>query len=129
MIEKILKYYNTKGIDNIENESNEKAKLVYNYLDDNDLYKPFVNIVNKNHRSNMNVPFYICDGNKKIMEDFLEYMFKQNIVGLRTKTPFNYQNLNMKEPLRISLYNGISIEDVKYLINHMEQFRLFHTSS
>lgn len=129
MIEKILKYYNTKGIDKIENESNDKAKLVYEYLDNNDLYKPFVNIINKNHRSNMNIPFYICDGNKKIMEDFLEYMFKQNIVGLRTKTPFNYQELNMKEPLRISLYNGISIEDVKYLIKHMEKFRLFHTSS
>ena len=77
----------------------------------------------------MNVPFYICDGNKKVIEDFLEYMFKQNIVGLRTKTPFNYQEINMKEPLRISLYNGISIEDVKYLIKHMEKFRLFYTSS
>ena len=37
-------------------------------------------------------------------------------------TPFNYKDLVMVEPLRVSLYNGISINDTKHLINTMSEF-------
>ena len=124
VIEKLLKYYNKKGIDVIENESKLKAELMYEYLDKNDLfYKPFVNKINKIHRSYMNIPFLVCDGDEIIMEEFLEHMYDSNIVGLRTRTPFNYQDFNMREPLRVSFYNGISVEDVKYLLKRMEEFK------
>lgn len=124
VIEKLLKYYNKKGIDIIENESKLKAELMYEYLDNNDLfYKPFISKINKSHRSNMNIPFLVCDGDGIIMEEFLEHMYNSNIVGLRTKTPFKFEDFNMKEPLRVSFYNGISVEDVKYLIKRMEEFK------
>ena len=46
------------------------------------------------------------------------------IVGLRTKTPFNYQDFDMTEPLRISLYNGISVEDTIKLVSTMRDFEI-----
>ena len=124
LIDELIKYYNEKGIDKIESESIKKAELMYEYLDNNHLfYTPFVNLENKNHRSNMNIPFLVCDGDQIIMDEFLEFMYKNNIVGLRTKTPFNYKDMHMKEPLRVSFYNGISINDVKYLIKKMDEFK------
>tara|TARA_Y100000991_G_C21908494_1_gene321211 strand:- start:305 stop:607 length:303 start_codon:yes stop_codon:yes gene_type:complete len=59
-----------------------------------------------------------------IMSKFLEYCYKYNVVGLRTKTPFSYESLGIAEPLRVSLYNGITIDDVKQLINVMKMFIL-----
>ena len=56
------------------------------------------------------------------MSKFLHYCYLHNIVGLRTQTPFSYKSLDLVEPLRVSLYNGISIEDVKYLIKVMRMF-------
>ena len=66
--------------------------------------------------------FIVDNGNEETMIKFLEYCYKNNIVGLRTKTPFNYNDLGMIEPLRVSLYNGISINDTKHLINTMSEF-------
>ena len=56
------------------------------------------------------------------MSLFLDYCYQNNIVGLRTKTPFSYKDYNMIEPLRISLYNGISIEETYLLVNTMKCF-------
>ena len=61
------------------------------------------------------------------MKKFLEYCYKNNVVGLRTKTPFNYKDLGMIEPLRVSLYNGISLDDTKHLIKVMKEFVTFLT--
>ena len=87
-------------------------------LDNSHLYKPVVS--NIKARSNINIPFTIED--LDVRSCFLEYCYNNNIVGLRTKTPFNYSDFNMIEPLRISLYNGISLEDTKSLIKVMNDF-------
>ncbi len=119
LIDKLLEYYNScGGVEYFEKMSKEKAKLVYELLDNSHLYKPVVS--NIKARSNINIPFTIEDID--VRSCFLEYCYNNNIVGLRTKTPFNYSDFNMIEPLRISLYNGISLEDTKSLIKVMNDF-------
>jgi phosphoserine aminotransferase len=118
-------YINTmKTIENVNDISKEKANILYEFLDNNQIFKPVVK--DKECRSNINIPFIVGDGNEKMMEDFLEYCSKENLVGLRTQTPFSYKKLNLKEPLRISLYNGISVADVKHIVAIMKNFTLIY---
>ena len=120
IIEKILDYYidDLWGIENIETLSKTKAECVYNLMDDSLLYKPLV--TNKKVRSNINIPFII--ESEEIRDKFLEYTFMNNIVGFRTKTPFVYGDYKLIEPLRISLYNGISVKDTLHLVEVMKNF-------
>ena len=101
----------------------DKSKLVYEFLDNNNKFKPVV--LDIKSRSNINIPFIVDNGNEETMIKFLEYCYQNNIVGLRTKTPFNYKDLGMIEPLRVSLYNGISLKDTKHLIKVMSEFIKF----
>ena len=55
------------------------------------------------------------------MEKFLYFCYINNIVGLKQKH-FNYEDFEMKEPLRISLYNGVSIKDTTKLVDVMKFF-------
>ena len=121
MIDKILNYYLDKGgIEYFEKISKIKSSLVYDLLDNSKLYKPVIS--DKKIRSNINIPFIVGDGDDETRHLFLDFCYKNNIVGLRTKTPFNYKELNIIEPLRISLYNGISVEDTEKLVKVMKQF-------
>ena len=81
-------------------------------------------VENKLARSNINIPFIVGDGSSLIRSKFLHFCYMNQIVGLRTKTPFNYQDFDMTEPLRISLYNGISIEDTIKLVSTMRDFEI-----
>ena len=122
LLEIIINHYIFKmnSIKNIHDYSKEKSKLFYNFLDNNDFFHPVVS--DESCRSIVNIPFIVGDGNEIIMSKFLHYCYLHNIVGLRTKTPFSYKSLDIVEPLRVSLYNSISIEDVKYLIKVMKMF-------
>lgn len=117
--EKILQYYKSiGGLIKIEEESKKKAKLIYSIIDDETTIYQAVVSQDRPERSRMNIPFYIKD--KKIMESFLHNAYINNIVGLRTKTPFN--NTDKPEALRISLYNAISLEDTMSLYLFMKKF-------
>lgn len=121
IIDKIINYYISQGgIESIEITTKLKAELIYNFLDNSKLFRSLVK--NKKIRSNINIPFFIGDGNNQLRSMFLDFCYKNNVVGLRTKTPFNYNDFHMIEPLRISLYNGISIKDTKYIIYLMKIF-------
>ena len=104
----------------METNSKNKADLFYQYLDNNqNFYGSIVTDINK--RSRMNIPFKIGDHSKDLVIKFLKESYKENILWLRTKTPF--QNLSEIEPLRASFYNGINLIDVKYFIMFMEKFK------
>lgn len=122
LFEKILDCYfdEMKNITQMDNYNQAKAQYLYDYLDNSKLFK--CSIVDIKSRSNINIPFIVGNGNPILRCQFLDYCYKHNVIGLRTKTPFNYEDLNLLEPLRISLYNGIELEDVKYLIKIMENF-------
>ena len=121
VIDKFLTYYlNKGGIDVLENESKTKSKLVYDMLDKSNLYRPIVSDIKV--RSNINIPFVVGEGDAKTRSKFLHYCHMNHIVGLRTKTPFKYEDLNLIEPLRISLYNGVTIQDTTRLVETMTKF-------
>ena len=42
-------------------------------------------------------------------------------VGMRTKTPFSYEDMNMHEPLRVSLYNSITLKN-QHMIHLFDKF-------
>jgi len=128
LIDKILDYYiSLGGIEVMEQNSILKAKLVYDFLDQSKIFKAVVS--NLKLRSNINIPFIVANGNDEIMSLFLDYCYQNNIVGLRTKTPFSYKDYGMIEPLRISLYNGISIEETDLLVNTMKCFEEIITNN
>lgn len=65
----------------------------------------------------MNIPFVVNN-----MDKFLQYCFENNLVGLRTKTPFDFNKLNMSEPLRISLYNGITLSETDKICDILKNY-------
>ena len=83
--------------------------MVYDFLDNSKVFSPKIKDIVL--RSNINIPFTL-----EKEEDFLKYCYQNNIVGLKTENPFN------KNLLRISLYNGITIENVNTLIKTMQQY-------
>ncbi len=116
--ERILRFYKKiGGIQVLENQNTIKSNIIYNILDDDNIYEPVVS-KGRSERSRMNIPFYIK--NKDVMELFVHNAFKNNIVGLKTKTPFT--DPNKPEQLRISLYNSVTIEDTQYLASFMINF-------
>ena len=75
--------------------------------------------MDKTSRSNINIPFTVGDNSKETISKFLHFCFINNIVGLKTITPFKSNRI---EPLRISLYNGITIEETEHFIQVMKEF-------
>ena len=90
LLEHILDSYisDFENIENMNKNTLDKSKLVYEFLDNNNKFKPVV--LDLRSRSNINIPFIVDNGNEETMIKFLEYCYQNNIVGLRTKTPFKF---------------------------------------
>ena len=97
------------GVEEIEKKNREKAKLLYNEIDNNDAFHGFVE---NSSRSNMNVTFGIS--NYYNSEKFDEMCLKNNIHGIK-----GHRSVG---GYRVSLYNAISIDSVKVLIEVMQRF-------
>mgnify|MGYP001186536140 CR=1 FL=1 len=121
--DKILKYYKKiGGIKELEEISKKKAEIIYSILDSEEMYQPLINNLDL-RRSRMNIPFYLK--NKENTKLFLDNAFINNIVGFKTKTPFS--DPENPDPLRISLYNPITLEDTVTLAVFMKEFaKLFY---
>lgn len=93
----------------IEINNRKKAKLLYDYIDNSNL---FTSNVNKNDRSLMNIPFLLPndDLNKKFIEEALED-------GLVTLS--GHRSVG---GMRASIYNAMPYEGVKKLVDFMEKF-------
>ena len=107
---KVFKYLKKLGgfeVMKVRNE--EKAKILYDYLDSSKLFN---GTVVKEDRSLMNVPF--ITGNKELDDKFIKEAKKvgiENIRGHRTVGG-----------MRASIYNAMPIEGVKYLVEFMKKF-------
>ena len=125
MIDKLLEYYGESGsIDNIHQKTIQKGKIIYDFLDSSILFKPCVK--EKDIRSNINIPFIVNNGCIETRNKFLHFCYMNNLVGLRTKTPFSYESMNLIEPLRINLYNGVSLEETKSVVTILEKFETLY---
>ena len=97
------------GLEVMKVRNEEKAKILYDYLDSSKLFN---GTVVKEDRSLMNVPF--ITGNKELDDKFIKEAKKvgiENIRGHRTVGG-----------MRASIYNAMSIEGVKYLVEFMKKF-------
>lgn len=97
------------GLEVMKVRNEEKAKILYDYLDSSKLFN---GTVVKADRSLMNVPF--ITGNKELDDKFIKEAKKvgiENIRGHRTVGG-----------MRASIYNAMPIEGVKYLVEFMKKF-------
>lgn len=109
---KVFKYLKELGgLEAMKIRNEEKAKILYDYLDSSKLFK---GTVVKEDRSLMNVPF--ITGNKDLDAKFVKEAKEagiENIKGHRTVGG-----------MRASIYNAMPIEGVKYLVEFMKKFEL-----
>ena len=98
------------GIEVIEKKNIEKAKLLYNEIDNNDAFYGFVD---KSDRSIMNVTFGIHNNyDSEEFDNICSNNFIHGIKGHRSVGGY-----------RVSLYNAISIDSVRVLVNIMKEFK------
>lgn len=103
------------GLKEIQKVNEEKARLLYDEIDRN---KMFVGTVDKDSRSIMNVCFVMAEEFKDKEADFLKYAQDHGMVGIK-----GHRDVG---GFRASIYNALSIESVKALIECMHKFEKHH---
>ena len=100
---------NLGGVSAIQKINEEKAKLLYDFIDNSKLYK---NSVNKKDRSIMNVTF-VCP-TEELNAKFVKEASENGIVSIKGH--------RLVGGMRASIYNAMPIEGVKALIEFMKKF-------
>jgi phosphoserine aminotransferase len=106
----MLRWTKEKGIENIEKENRKKAELLYDALDTSSIFSPHVK--EHLHRSMMNVCF--TAKTPEIEKSFLALCEKNNITGVK-----GHRSVG---GFRASLYNAVTFEAVKRLVELMKEF-------
>jgi phosphoserine aminotransferase len=101
------------GLNAIEKINNEKATLLYNALDTNDLFQTHVV---KEDRSKMNVCFTLKNSDHEQL--FQEFAKENGIVGIKGH--------RLSGGFRASLYNALPLSSVEYLVELMQSFSQKH---
>lgn len=99
------------GIEAIEKMNVEKAKLLYDFLDNTDFY---TNAVPEGSRSMMNVTFTTPN----------EELDAACVKGAAAEGLVNLKGHRLVGGLRASIYNSMSIEGVKKLVEYLSKFEL-----
>ncbi|MBE7081734.1 MAG: 3-phosphoserine/phosphohydroxythreonine transaminase [Clostridiales bacterium] len=99
------------GVPVMQKINEEKAKLLYGFIDNSSFYK---NKVAVKDRSIMNVPF--ITPNEELDAKFVSEATKNGLVSLKGH--------RLAGGMRASIYNAMPIEGVKALIDFMKKFEL-----
>mgnify|MGYP001096217830 CR=1 FL=1 len=97
------------GVAEIAKRNQEKAQLLYQYIDNSGFY---YNKVLPEQRSVMNVPFWLKD--ESLNADFLAQAEQQGLLALKGH--------RMVGGMRASIYNAMPLEGVKALVAFMDKF-------
>lgn len=100
---------NIGSLDNMKKINEEKAALIYDFLDSSKIFKA---TVNKEDRSIMNIPF--ITGNAELDAKFVREAQSNNIVNIK-----GHRSVG---GMRASIYNAMPIDGVKALVGFMEKF-------
>ena len=103
----------TGGLEAREKKNQEKAAILYDFLDSSSFYKPYVD---KGSRSLMNVTFRTPSD--ELDAEFLEGAKKYKFTNLK-----GHRSVG---GLRASIYNAMPIEGVKALVAYMKEFEEAH---
>lgn len=99
------------GVKAIEKINNEKAKMLYDFIDNSDFYK---NPVEKSVRSIMNVPFTTPNAD----------LDAACVKGAEANGLLSLKGHRLVGGLRASIYNAMPIEGVKALIDYLKKFEM-----
>lgn len=97
------------GIPAMEEAANKKSALLYEYIDNSNLFQ---GTAAKEDRSKMNVTFVAKDSATE--KSFLDYAKQQQIYGIK-----GHRSVG---GFRASLYNAVTMKSVKYLVEKMKNF-------
>jgi phosphoserine aminotransferase len=101
------------GLVSMEKKNIEKAKLLYDFLDQSSFFR---NPVAKEDRSRMNVPFTLKD--KSLDEAFLKGAAARGLAQLK-----GHRSVG---GMRASIYNAMPLEGVRALVDYMREFEKTH---
>lgn len=108
-----LKWYKQLGgVKVIEKMNIDKAKILYDEIDRNKLFVGTVK--DAEDRSIMNVTFVMKEEYKELENNFLDLAKSKGIVGIK-----GHRSVG---GFRASLYNALSIDSVKVLVDAMKEF-------
>lgn len=97
------------GVEEMEKINNQKAKLLYDAVDSSRIFNcP----VREEYRSTMNVVF--TTGREELDNKFIAFCKERNIIGVAGH--------RSRKGLRVSLYNAVTVEDVKTLTDVISMF-------
>ncbi|CCN83656.1 Phosphoserine aminotransferase [Vibrio nigripulchritudo SFn27] len=99
------------GLEAIEKVNEEKAALLYNYIDGSEFYR---NQVHPSNRSRMNVPFQLAK--PELDSKFLELAEEAGLQALKGHRAVG--------GMRASIYNAMPLEGVQALVEFMKQFEI-----
>jgi phosphoserine aminotransferase len=99
------------GVPAMQKINEEKAGILYDYLDNSDMFK---GTVAKKDRSLMNIPF--VTGNKELDSQFIKEAAEKGFVNLK-----GHRSVG---GMRASIYNAMPIEGVKALVEFMKDFEM-----
>jgi phosphoserine aminotransferase len=97
------------GVAAMEQRNIAKAKLLYDYLDQSQLYE---NRVEKSCRSRMNIPFYLRDESRN--DAFLAGAKERGLLQLK-----GHKSVG---GMRASIYNAMPLAGVQALVDFLRQF-------
>ena len=97
------------GLKEMQKINQEKAKILYDYLDQSKIFK---SPVQKESRSIMNVPF--VSGNEELDKKFLEGASQRGLKSLK-----GHRSVG---GMRASIYNAMPADGIKTLVRFMEEF-------
>jgi phosphoserine aminotransferase len=100
---------NLGGVAEMERRNNQKADLLYGFLDQSKFYKP---LVDKAHRSTMNVTFDLPT--PETLDAFVKEAGREGLYALK-----GYRDVG---GVRASIYNGMPVEGVQALVSFMKEF-------
>lgn len=104
------------GLKAMDHLSEKKSNLVYELIDNSNGF--YINQIEKKYRSRVNIPLRIMINgaiNEKLESSFLSEAIKSNMIELKGHRAVG--------GIRISLYNGISLEETTKLVNFMRHFQ------
>jgi len=112
MVRNVLRHLKeTGGVEAMEKMNFAKGELFYNFLDNSGGY--YTCPIAKEDRSIMNIVFNMPT--TELENKFVAEAIKNDVIGLK--------NLPQRGHLRISLYNSVSLESVRKVLEFMKEFQ------
>lgn len=102
------------GVAAMEPVNEEKAKLLYDVIDNSSIFR---GTAHTEDRSRMNATFVAK--NPEMEKSFLDFAKEKNIYGIK-----GHRSVG---GFRASMYNAVSLESVKYLVEVMKEFEANHS--